>query len=420
MQSTSPPSVVKKIVYLDYLRIFASLGVIACHLWVGAFLPNLNIETVLLPECLGIHGDLLYKCGLDTVFILPNDSLDHLFFNFFNLIFGMGYQGVHLFFILSGFGLTLSAFLSEKKTNRIGWVDFLKKRFSRLYPSYWIVLAIYLSINFYLYKSVLGLLKTYVLGSIFLNIIPATWFVPIILQLYLLFPLLFYFLKKLSIKNFLVISLIIKIVVSAIVITTSLLVFNKILGFGGGALAPGGFALTRLFEFCFGMAMAKYYVIHGFSTNALNIFRQPYFILLGFFLQLSGFFLSLKYSTITFYDHNIPVGIFLSDALIGVGIFILSLNLMFFIDYVFKRRSLIYLDLISNASYEAYLVHGMILSVLSIILIKPVFNLLSSDNNYFIICFLYLIFLLIFSFITYYCGIFIFNLKSFITKKINL
>ncbi len=93
---------------------------------------------------------------------------------------------------------------------------------------------------------------------------------------------------------------------------------------------------------------------------------------------------------------------------------------MFFIDYVFKRRSLIYLDLISNASYEAYLVHGMVLSVLSIILIKPVFNLLSSDNNYFIICFLYLIFLLIFSFITYYCGIFIFNLKSFITKKINL
>jgi len=59
MQSTSPPSVVKKIVYLDYLRIFASLGVIACHLWVGAFLPNLNIETVLLPECLGIQGDLL-------------------------------------------------------------------------------------------------------------------------------------------------------------------------------------------------------------------------------------------------------------------------------------------------------------------------------------------------------------------------
>jgi peptidoglycan/LPS O-acetylase OafA/YrhL len=366
MQPPSNLPTPKKIIYLDYLRLFACLGVFACHLWVGGILPNASNVTKnlsnLAHECLGIKGDSLYRCGFDSLFLFPSNSGDYLLFNFFNFVFGLGYQAVHLFFILSGFGLTLSALLVEKKTDRIRWFGFIKKRFIRLYPSYWLILAIYLLLNFFQYHSFLGLLKTYVKGAIFLDVIPATWYIPILLQLYLLFPFLFYFLKKLSIKNFLLLSLLVKTVSSAIIITTSLLAFDKILGFGYGGLAPGGIALTRLFEFCFGMAIAKHWFTHERSVDAFTVFQKPKAIILGIFLECLGIFLSLKYTAIRFIDHDIPVGLFISDAFIGIGIFIISLNLVFLVDGLLKSKSKAWLDLISNGTYEAYLVHSIVLS----------------------------------------------------------
>ena len=424
MQPPSNLPTPKKIIYLDYLRLFACLGVFACHLWVGGILPNASNVTKnlsnLAHECLGIKGDSLYRCGFDSLFLFPSNSGDHLLFNFFNFVCGLGYQAVHLFFILSGFGLTLSALLVEKKTDRIRWFGFIKKRFIRLYPSYWLILAIYLLLNFFQYSSFLGLLKTYVKGAIFLDVIPATWYIPILLQLYLLFPFLFYFLKKLSIKNFLLLSLLVKTVSSAIIITTSLLAFNKILGFGYGGLAPGGIALTRLFEFCFGMAIAKHWFTHERSVDAFTVFQKPKAIILGIFLECLGIFLSLKYTAIRFIDHDIPVGLFISDAFIGIGIFIISLNLVFLVDGLLKSKSKAWLDLISNGTYEAYLVHSIVLSYFLALLIKPSLQFLSSTASYLIVCLLYLIILLIFSSLTLSLGCWLFNLKSYLLQKWSL
>ncbi|MEG5067044.1 acyltransferase [Microcoleus sp. B3-A4] len=424
MQPPSNLPTPKKIIYLDYLRLFACLGVFACHLWVGGILPNASNVTKnlsnLADECLGIKGDSLYRCGFDSLFLFPSNSGDHLLFNFFNFVFGLGYQAVHLFFILSGFGLTLSALLVEKKTDSIRWFGFIKKRFIRLYPSYWLILAIYLLLNFFEYSSFLGLLKTYVKGAIFLDVIPATWYIPILLQLYLLFPFLFYFLKKLSIKNFLLLSLLVKTVSSAIIITTSLLAFDKILGFGYGGLAPGGIALTRLFEFCFGMAIAKHWFTHERSVDAFTVFQKPKAIILGIFLECLGIFLSLKYTAIHFRDHDLPVGLFISDAFIGIGIFIISLNLVFLVDGLLKSKSKAWLDLISNGTYEAYLVHSIVLSYFLTLLIKPSLQFLSSTASYLIVCLLYLIILLIFSSLTLSLGCWLFNLKSYLLQKWSL
>ena len=424
MQPPSNLPTPKKIIYLDYLRLFACLGVFACHLWVGGILPNASNVTKnlsnLAHECLGIKGDSLYRCGFDSLFLFPSNSGDHLLFNFFNFVFGLGYQAVHLFFILSGFGLTLSALLVEKRADRIRWFGFIKKRFIRLYPSYWLILAIYLLLNFFQYYSFLGLLKTYVKGAIFLDVIPATWYIPILLQLYLLFPFLFYFLKKLSIKNFLLLSLLVKTVSSAIIITTSLLAFDKILGFGYGGLAPGGIALTRLFEFCFGMAIAKHWFTHERSVDAFTVFQKPKAIILGIFLECLGIFLSLKYTAIRFIDHDIPVGLFISDAFIGIGIFIISLNLVFLVDGLLKIKSKAWLDLISNGTYEAYLVHSIVLSYFLTLLIKPSLQFLSSTASYLIVCLLYLIILLIFSSLTLSLGCWLFNLKSYLLQKWSL
>jgi hypothetical protein len=207
---------------------------------------------------------------------------------------------------------------------------------------------------------------------------------------------------------------------SAIIITTSLLAFDKILGFGYGGLAPGGIALTRLFEFCFGMAIAKHWFTHERSVDAFTVFQKPKAIILGIFLECLGIFLSLKYTAIRFIDHDIPVGLFISDAFIGIGIFIISLNLVFLVDGLLKSKSKAWLDLISNGTYEAYLVHSIVLSYFLTLLIKPSLQFLSSTASYLIVCLLYLIILLIFSSLTLSLGCWLFNLKSYLLQKWSL
>jgi peptidoglycan/LPS O-acetylase OafA/YrhL len=411
----SLPRPAQKIVYLDYLRIFACIGVFACHLWIGAILPSVEIPGAIAPECLGIRGDSLYRCGFETLFVLPNSSWEHLLFNGFNLLFGLGYQAVPLFFILSGFGLTLSALMIEKKTSKIHWFSFLKKRILRLYPSYWLILTVYLGFTASQYSSFSALLKTYIKGALFLDVIPATWYIPILLQLYLLFPLLFFYLKKLSLKHFLGLSLLVKVVSSAVIITGSLLAFDKIVGFGYGGLAPGGIALTRSFEFCFGMAIARYWVAKGGSMQTFDVFRKPATVLLGVLLECSGLLLSLKYGVINLMGRAIPVGLFISDALIGVGIFILSLNLMFWLDSCIKNRNLKWLNLISNGTYEAYLIHGCILGIFTAFLIEPSLQLLSSA--YFMAGCVYLGSLALFALMSLSAGCLVFGLKAYLVKK---
>jgi peptidoglycan/LPS O-acetylase OafA/YrhL len=416
----SPPSASRpsqKIVYLDYLRIFACIGVFACHLWIGAILPHVKTLSSIAPECLGVRGDSLYRCGFEALFVLPNQSWEHLLFNGFNLLFGLGYQAVPLFFILSGFGLTLSALMIEKKTTKIHWFSFLKKRVLRLYPSYWLILTIYLGFTASQYPSLLGLLKTYIKGAIFLDVLPATWYIPILLQLYLLFPLLFYCLKKLSLKNFLGLSLLVKVFSSAVIITVSSLTLDKIVGFGYGGLAPGGVALTRSFEFCFGMAIAQHWVNQGCSLQTFNVFTKLPIVLSGVLLEVVGLILSLKYGAVNFRNHAIPVGLFISDALIGVGIFILSLNLMFWVDAWVKNRRLEWLNLISNGTYEAYLIHGCILGIFIAFLVEPWLKASGSNSSYWTASWIYVASLVIFVFITLSAGCILFNLKSYLVKK---
>lgn len=61
-------------------------------------------------------------------------------FNFFAKIFGFGGARVPFFFVLSGFVLTLAYAKSVDQPGKV-W-PFLKKRFVRLYPSFWLILLL--------------------------------------------------------------------------------------------------------------------------------------------------------------------------------------------------------------------------------------------------------------------------------------
>lgn len=109
-----------------------------------------------------------------------------------------GWQGVHLFIILSGFGLTYSALKRNRLPDRQQW---LRRRLRRLLPAYWIAAIGSLPLFFLMWQlggaSLLrGLTVTlldlpllrHAFGDLWGGPTGAFWFIPFIISFYLIFP----------------------------------------------------------------------------------------------------------------------------------------------------------------------------------------------------------------------------------------
>jgi len=109
---------------LDMMRGFAACWVIGIHYW------YFNV----LPPFFGYSNFFEYQkvVGLATTlpkfFPLPFNSVGNIIFDGLNIFFMLGYQGVHIFFILSGFGLTYSRILKPDES----WSIFMKKKIPAL------------------------------------------------------------------------------------------------------------------------------------------------------------------------------------------------------------------------------------------------------------------------------------------------
>lgn len=114
-----------------------------------------------------------------------------------------GGSGVHVFVLCSGFGLCLS-----QLGKPLGYLQFLKKRFLKIYLPYTIVILLSAAVPFvYLYNdkgmaalSHLFLFKMFNerwMGSFGYQL----WFISMILQFYIVFPVLFFFVKKYKWKS---------------------------------------------------------------------------------------------------------------------------------------------------------------------------------------------------------------------------
>lgn len=113
-----------------------------------------------------------------------------------------GAFGVDFFVIISGYVLSIS--VSQKE---IDWSLFMKKRFLRIFPLYWIallsVLLVEISVgsnkeNFQLLSILLHLLGIHGFTKFIFDLQGAWWFISLIIQLYLLFPVLWFFVCKFS------------------------------------------------------------------------------------------------------------------------------------------------------------------------------------------------------------------------------
>ena len=170
----------------------------------------------------------------------------------------LGYQGVHVFIVLSGI-LQMRAYRDREFNNR----EFYTKRFLRLYPIYWLVILLVIILNLIVHGNI-GATPTQIILLIFgwagvgLPFNSALWFMGLILQLYLVFPLLLAIFRNYGEQKFLLGTWIVSVF--------SLFFFPP--------PYVGLFFMGWLFEFCVGMVLANYYsrvesIIHGIKPMAL-------------------------------------------------------------------------------------------------------------------------------------------------------
>ena len=175
----------------------------------------------------------------------------------FAVAFGqLGFHAVGVFLVLSGFGLTYSLARTGEPPN--GWIGWYRSRLLRLFPMYWIAHLVYLVSPFQAryeaidYRFLLSFLgdRIWPLEMIFYYFNAALWYFGLLLELYVVFPLLFRLLQKVGVAPFLIVC-----GVATFGCRYVLLCVVPVNGYW----VQGAFFLPRLWEFALGMAMGLAY-----------------------------------------------------------------------------------------------------------------------------------------------------------------
>jgi peptidoglycan/LPS O-acetylase OafA/YrhL len=184
---------------------------------------------------------------------------------------GLGFHAVGVFIILSGLTLMQST-MRRAESGAIGWGTWYHARFLRLYPMYWVAHLVYLLSPFVarlepvddrIILSLLGL-RFIDIQMNFMYLNAAWWYFSMLIQLYLIFPLLFLAARRLGPWWFLSMAC----AVGFFARYMLLVVLRE-----NGLWVLGGFAICRLPEFALGMSLAMW---HTQSTG-----RVEWFLLRG-------------------------------------------------------------------------------------------------------------------------------------------
>src|SRR6266571_3197519 len=186
-------------------------------------------------------------------------------------ISGLGFHAVGVFIILSGWTLMQST-MRRAESGAIGWGSWYRARFLRLYPMYWVAHLVYFLSPFVArLEPVDGRIILSLLGLRFIDIQmnfmylnAAWWYFSMLIQFYLIFPVLFWTARHFGPLTFLLIACALGFFARYLL----LVVYPQ-----NGLWVLGGFAICRLPEFALGMALGMW---HSRSTA-----RTEWFLLRG-------------------------------------------------------------------------------------------------------------------------------------------
>jgi peptidoglycan/LPS O-acetylase OafA/YrhL len=309
---------------------------------------------------------------------------------------GHGYLAVDLFFVLSGFVLSLSVHKKfDSEVSISDWVTFMHKRFLRIFPLYVSMTLLYFLI-FYGSNFIGLLVNLTLLQGVFpsynSSLIPPGWSLTNEWLMYLIFPSFFYLIFKLKNYNWVIFSLAVVILLFICTIRSSMLNWGNYVDIS---------------------AMEGFYSKIGFTRGPTSLLRTMAAYLLGvftftIFIKGKNFplfeYLAIPMVILLFISHTDIILILVTPFLI---MYILKNNLL---SNLLSSKPVHFLGLIS---YSLYVNHFFFL-----LSYKKISQLLRTDSTS--LGFIYTIAgTLVFSCITYY-GIEKPGLSLFRKKELQL
>ena len=216
---------------------------------------------------------------------------------------------VHLFFVLSGCGLTISYF--QKK--HFSWREWARRRFVRLVAPYWIIItATFILVNCFHFAMPTFITKSYSWAVLLTYLTfsrnfyspawelnPTFWFIPVIFGLYLLFLVLLKILEKYG--------AVVLLAISVLITYPSIYLF-----FGLSTNHQSSIPLFHLPEFFLGMSFGYLQLFHPGCFERLTDFR---FLCLGFL------FYTIAWAMARFWEY----GPSYDDLFTAAGIYLIAL-----------------------------------------------------------------------------------------------
>ena len=172
-------------------------------------------------------------------------------------ISGLGFHAVGVFIILSGWTLMQST-MRRAQPGGLAWGAWYRARLLRLYPMYWVAHLVYLVSPFIarlepvddrIVLSLLGL-RFIDIQMNFMYLNAAWWYFSMLIQFYLIFPVLFWAARRFGPWSFLLIACAAGFFARYVL----LVVWPQ-----NGLWVLGGFAICRLPEFALGMSLAMWH-----------------------------------------------------------------------------------------------------------------------------------------------------------------
>ena len=306
-------------------------------IWIAFFHCFSVYDTGRYPWPLGLlqFPDYLAGCAGESITGWLNCFTDGIFAE----LFQRGPHAVGVFLALSGFSLTLG--LLNSSPSQRGWPAWYGRRLLRLFPLYWMAHLIYLvspfikrteAIDYRFFLSLLGD-RVWPVDTMFFYLNPSWWFFGLLLELYIVFPLLYRLLQRMGPAVFLVLCGIVTILSRYLLLA----VFEA-----NGNFIMGAFFGCRLWEFAAGMALAVFFSKKPMETERL-LFSWP-MLAAGILIYGLGGASYRPGFTYAF-----------TDGLIGTGLFIIVAQA----SRLFERMAIIgpLLPLAGVYSFGIYLLH---------------------------------------------------------------
>lgn len=254
-----------------------------------------------------------------------------------------GDQGVQLFLIASGFGLTWGLLRRSQPLKLPLW-DFYRRRAFRIFPLWWgahlLFAALWLITGWGLsplsgdfFLSLLGVRLT---PGLLYYFSPAWWYFGLLVQLYLVYPLLWAGLKHLGPWRLLLFSSIAAFLIRG----AGAIVFEGYLD----AWLRGAIFITRLPEFVFGISLAAW--LHRAPAHTDQRLKAPFTLLLAALAYLLGMGLALTLA-----------GMVVAPSILGVSVFILLYSIFSAIEKRVSDKALRPAIWVGQHSYSLYLMH---------------------------------------------------------------